>query len=314
MNHSINLNRFPLRTIRGALALSQVLLRGDVLYGTRVGLRNRLRCIGFYFTAGGIPSLYITLNRSGTGWFQLALHMALDLAAGGDGSYEYENGLFFPSNGMPYKKFDWRTPLGTHEKAFSRQGLPTYTRQIYWHSHNPFSILRNARLKKMRIVVQVRNILDSMESEFFKAKGDPTGPLSDEAFDDFPWDTFLADKIDFFNSWGDVLLWHESIHLLHYEDLVRDPVAGQREIAAFWRLDIPEECSVESIRLTSKDEMRKHIPENEWNSNPRVSFRGEEFRGIVPKSLKRHMLGIIDRDLVYDLGCARKPDIVGISK
>ena len=246
-------------------------------------------------------SLYVTMNRCGTSWFQTCLQSAIDIARGGDGAYAYSNGLFFPTKGMPYRKLDWRFPLGTLDTAIHREDGPTFGEQFYWHSHNPFSVLRNARLKKMRIVVQVRNILESLESEYFKAKGDPREQLSEEELLDFDWEKYLAQKIAFYNSWGEVLTWHGNILLLRYEEMKHSPVDTLREMMEFWGFDIPRESCEEGVRLASKEAMREHLPKDEWDANPRVSFRGENFRGILPKALHARIIDIIKQDLLYDL-------------
>ena len=107
-------------------------------------------------------------------------------------------------------------------------------------SCNPYFRIRCAQLKNMKIVVSTRSIPETLESRYFKQMTDPDLPaVSPGDEDSFDWDKYLADAIEFTNSWGDVLTWHRSIRHYRYEDLKADPVECHKEILDFWGFDVP---------------------------------------------------------------------------
>jgi hypothetical protein len=301
MKHG-TLNRFPLKHAWDALALGQVLLRGDQHYGVRVGLGNRLKCVDFYFRSSNVRRLLATLTRSGTHWSQLTMHLALDLANGGDGEYSY-SGLFWPHGGIPYRRLDWRVPLGTEKLAYARPDGPAFDKLLYFHSHHPYFRIRSAQLKKMKTVVITRSILESLESKYFKFSKDPTErriSLDDE--DSFDWDRFLTDEIEFYNSWGDVMTWHPNVRHFTYHQLTADPVAGFKEILDFWDLGVPLSCVEEAVRRTTKQAMKSKIEASTDVVNLQVSYRGKDKRGVLSEDRKRYIINRLKRELIHNLG------------
>jgi hypothetical protein len=301
MNH-VESNQFPLKHAWDALALAQVLIRGDLFYGEPVGIKGRLDAVRFYFDARGVRRLLATMTRSGTLWSQLTIHLALDLAAGGDGEYTYDT-LFWPRDGIPYRKLDWRTAMGTDAKVFGRKDGPPFAPTVYYHSHHPYFRIRCARLKDMKIVVVTRSILESLESKFIKYSLDPDLPhvvRGDE--DTFPWDKQISDEIEFYNSWGDVLTWHPNILHFTYHQLKATPVDCFRKILEFWGFDIPQWCVEEALRRSSKKAMKVKMSPIQQKTNLQVSYRGKEERGVLAESRKRHIVDRLKRELVHDLG------------
>ncbi len=298
----IALNRFPLKHAWDALALAQIMVRGDLQYQRPLSFGKRLECLRFYFTAEGIDRLYVAPSRAGTIWTRLGLELALDLAGGGDGEYVSE-GEFFPRRGLSHRYFDWRVPTGVLDEICRRSDGPAFGEQLFFHARLPYSRVRSARLKKMRIVLVTRSILASLESRFFKfaaLSGHPEVILEDE--NTFEWDRFLTNHMDFFNSWGDVMGWHPNIRHFKFEDLKADPVGTHKEILDFWGFDVPEDCVAEGFRRVSKKEMLKRMPADERARNVRISTRGAERRGIISEARRRHIVDRLKRELIFDFG------------
>ena len=245
----IALNRFPLKHIWDSLSLMQILMRGDPNYQRPLSLKQKLDCIKFYFSADRIRCLRVAPPRSGSGWGQLGLALALDLANGGDGEYTFENHTFYPREGLNCQRLDWRVPSGDTERMYYRGGDPALGTQYYFVSHNAYFRIRSAMLKNMKIVVITRSILAILESRYLKFARNPNNPevtMGDE--DSFDWDGSLARIIEFFNSWGDVMRWHPNIRHYMFEDLKADPVGTHREMLNFWGLHAPDDCIAEGFR------------------------------------------------------------------
>jgi hypothetical protein len=290
----IALNRFPLKQGWDALALGQVLLRGDLHYGKSIGLKGRADCARFYFSADGIRNLFATLTRSGSHWSLLGIQLALDLAAGGAGTYHYETG-WVPDGDLRYTKLDWRTPQGT----FAAQMHAPIVGPVVFHSHHPYYRIRSAQLKNMKIVILLRNILESMESKYFKLGKVPDHPDGDDDRQ-FPWEKMIDDGIEFYNSWGDVIRWHPNCRVFKYEELLADPAGVHRQMVDFWGLDVPAECIEEAFSRVTKAEMKKKFDGLALKSQMMVSYRK------TSEKIPDHRLALIKEKirekLVYDFG------------
>lgn len=299
----IALSRFPLKPARDLLSLAQILVRGDVVYQEPLSFKKRLECIGFYFSADGIRRLQVAPRRAGSRWLQLGVALALDLANGGDGEYDFKDEVFYPRDGLIFRRLDWRVPTGAAEKKHTRTSGPILGEQYFFAFHQPYSRIRCAALKNMKIVVVTRSILAILESQYFKLATAPAFPgvtLDDES--SFAWDAYLTQAIEFFNSWGDVLTWHRHIRHYKYEDLKADPVSTHKEILNFWGFDVPEDCVAEGFRRASKKEMLKRMSPAEQKRTIRVSTRGTDQRGIISEARKRHIVDRLNRELIYDFG------------
>lgn len=299
------MNRFPIKHGWDALSLARVLVNGDIYYGGDIGLAKRLKCIDFYFNTLGARRLHAALFRSGVLWSELGMRLAIDLANSGDGEYVYRKMLFYPRDGLAYRRLDWRVPLATDDAIFARHrgDGPAFGELLYFHSRLPYFRIRSAQLKNMKIVVLTRSILDAMESRFVKLAR--THGVADTATNDAPgydWDGSLTRAIEFFNSWGDVLTWHRSIMHVRFEDLKADEVGGHREILKFWGFDVPIDCIAEGFRRASKEEMNKRMTAEDQRINIRASDRGSGERGALTNERKRAIVTRLNRELIYDLG------------
>ena len=294
------LGRKPIKTVMDIAALAQAMVIGDRTGRNVVGLRQRLQCIDFYFRTNGVRRLQATTTRSGTLWTQTAINSAIDLARGGDGEYKY-NGLFWPTNGFPNKKLDWRVPLETTN--LHRKNGPIFDEQVYFHTHHPYFRVRSRQLKNMKIVVITRSVLELLESKYHKyASVFPESGTLKGVENSFPWDRQISDIIEFFNSWGDVMSWHPAIRHYRYEDLKRDPISYHSEILNFWNLNIPEDCIAEGLRLASKAEMKKRISSEEAALDHRISFRGRDRRGALSKTTIKYIVDRLNNELIHYLG------------
>ncbi|MGJ3259884.1 MAG: sulfotransferase domain-containing protein [Rhodospirillales bacterium] len=300
---SIIANRFPVKHLWDTAALVKTMATGKDADGRAASLAARINCARFYFFEGGPYRLHAAAPRSGQSWSELGMSLAVDLARGGDGEYTYEKDLFFPRDGLVHRRLDWRIPLGHSAHMYPRSNGPALAEPIFYHTRNPYYRVRSARLKNMRIVVQVRNILDSLESRFVKlatAAHLETIKLNDES--SFDWNAAMDRAITFFNSWGDVLTWHRHAFAVRYEDLKRDPVAGHREVLAFWGLDIPEDCVREGFCRAERSEMLKRIPSAERGDNAEAGNRSASKRGILSSQRKAAIVARLDRELRHTFG------------
>ena len=283
---SLVMGHFPMKQAWDGLALGQVALRPDL------SPRQKCNCFRFYFDGGGVDNLFATLGRCGRWWTCLTIALALDLAKGGQGEYVYENDAWYAHGGMRYAKLDWRVPAGTMSEELP--GVPSAP--VYYHTHHPYFRTRCRRVGKMN-VVSVRPILESLESIFFKHGGNPAFSVNLQDEDSFPWDIYLDEDIEFYNSWGDFAKRHRCL-TLKYELTLADPLGTHMEICDFWNLRVPVHCMEKALKRTTKKAMRDKIPAGE--SNIRVSFRKE--RDVISKKWLDHILGRLRRELVHDFG------------
>lgn len=285
------MNRFPAKHIWDTLALGQIILRPDF------DTSQKLNCLKFYFDGGGINNLLATLTRSGQMWTELTVALALDLKDGGSGDYTYKEDYWYPDSGIRYTKLDWREPAGIMNDAMGG----AIRSPVHYHTHHPYYRTRCRRVKDMKVVITVRSILESLESNYFKIARSPHWPevtVDDE--DSFAWDRYLDDAIEFYNSWGDVLTWHKSCVAFRYHELKADPVGTHKAITDFWELDIPMECIEEALKRTSKKAMAKKVPKKEHETVLRVSYR--EQRGVISEPRKLKILERLRRELIHDFG------------
>jgi len=289
-------NRFPVKQTWDALALARVGARRDIT------IDQKLACLRFYFTAGGIRNLFATLTRSGSHWSLLGIAIARDLAEGGRGDYVFKGDAWIPQAGAVYTKLDWRAPTGTWDanadpailsisetlRRVDEGEAGVITQPVLFHTHLSYFRLRTACLGKMKIAVLLRSIYDSMESKYHKhitlvgmgvqpteyiaGAAAPPGPENDY---NFPWEKLVDDAIEFYNSWGDILQRHSSAKLFRYEELMQSPAETHKELTDFWGLNLPYECLEEAFNRITKDEMKKKLPDTDPASTSRVAFRSQ---------------------------------------
>ncbi len=290
-SRDIVMSRFPGKHIWDMLSLAQITLRKD-LNG-----KQKLNCLKFYFDAGGINNLFATFHRSGSRWVSLTLDLALDLANGGKGEYHLDSNAWFIEGGIHYSKFDWRTPAGVPSVSTKEWNVFP----VYFHTHNPYHRTRCMRTKDMKTVILVRSILESLESIYFKQSNSSRWPevtLDDE--DSFPWDRYVDDGVEFYNSWGDAMQWHRNCLLVRYNEVFDDPVNSFQAISDHWDLGLPRECIERALELSSKSAMKKKLEQGNVEENIRVSFRKE--RGHLSKERSQYILDRLQKELIHDLG------------
>lgn len=300
-------NSFPFKHAWDSLALAKMATTPSPYQGVTLGLAERAALFRFYFNANGIRRIYAASPRSGHLWSDLGMALAIDLANGNDGEYSYEDGLFFPRDGLHYRRLDWRVPTGAVNKMYHRQNGPTLDKVLFYHTRNPYFRLRAATLKKSKIVVLVRNIIDGMESGFIKSHRRTEKGVGQT--DDFDWVHALERFIEFYNSWGAVKDWHPSLLSVRYEDLKADEVGGHREILKFWGFDVPEDCIREGFRRASKKEMLSRVPDTDRYTTPLAVNRTATERGSLPEDKKTFIIDRIKCDLIYDFNYAYSHDM-----
>ena len=152
----------------------------------------------------------------------------------------------------------------------------------------------------MKVVILLRSILESLESNFYKIAQSPKWPEITLDEQTFLWERYLDDAIEFFNSWGDVATWHPRCMVVKYHEMKQDPPGMHKKIADFWGIDIPLECIEEALKRTSKKSMAEKIPDNEKETVTRVSYRAE--RGALSQDLLEYILGRLKREVIHDFG------------
>ena len=300
--HHILANKFPFKHAWDALALLKMATQLSPYQGITLGLAERTALFRFYFNANGIRRIYAASPRSGHLWSDLGMALAIDLANGNDGEYSYEDDLFYPRDGLHYRRLDWRIPTGAVDKMYHRQNGPALGDVLYYHTRNPYFRVRTATLKTSKIVVLVRNIVDGMESGYVKSLR--RAEKNPNAMNDFDWAYALERFVEFYNSWGAVKDWHPSILSVRYEDLKADEVGGHQEILKFWGFDIPEDCIREGFRRASKKEMLARVPDTDRYTTPLAVNRTQTERGSLPLDKKTYIIDRIERDLIHDFGYA----------
>ena len=309
-------NRFPVKHAWDALALGRVVARRDFT------IEQKLACIRFYFTAGGIRNLYATLTRSGSHWSLLGIAIARDLAAGGRGEYEFKGDAWIPRGGAVYTKLDWREPARVWDadadpailsiaetlRMVADQQSGILARPVLFHTHLSYFRLRAACLGRMKTAVLSRSIYDSMESKYHKhltllgmgvqpteylpGAVAPPGPENDY---NFPWEQLVDDAIEFFNSWGDVVQRHPSTRLFRYDDMMSAPADTHKQLTDFWGLNLPRDCLEEAFSRITKDEMKKKLPAADPDTTSRVAFRAqgatltEDRMAFIRDRMERHL-------------------------
>ena len=285
------MNRTPFKQGWDGLALGQIFIRNDLSF------EQKLNCLKFYFNSGEINNLYATLTRSGSHWSILGLTIAKDLADGGDGEYWLSDEIWRLRYGVRYLKFDWRVPTG---EVFQENTWGTPIHQPFlFHSHHPYFRIRSANLKRMKVVIVLRSIYESMESKFFKLGKVPDQPdVEDE--ENFAWESLIGDAIEFYNSWGDVIRWHPNCRVYKYEEILADPVDVHNEMAEFWDLNIPRSCIKDAFESITKAKMKIKIDESDKIQQTRVSYRSGSSE--IPQWRKKQINKMIAERLVYNFG------------
>jgi len=278
-------------------------MQGDRINHEPLGLKEKINCFNFYLKSNGINRLHALMPRSGSHWSELGMSLAIDLANGGDGEYTFEKDMFWPRDGLNSRRLDWRLPMGKCEDMYDRPSGPSLGQHLFYHTRNPYFRIRSAQLPNMKIVLQTRPIIVSLESRFFKfcqAKNIPSVTLQNE--ESFEWQRFLTDAIEFNNSWGNVLNWHPNILHVRYDDLKKDPVAGHKEILSFWGFDIPEECVAEGFRRARPDEMSKRVNSGQRQETYRLPDRTSYPAPVMSKDLMQSIIDRLNKELTHTLG------------
>ena len=292
-----------------AVAIARILLTGNLLHERQNNIRSvswekRLKCLSFYFAAGGVDRLHAMMPRSGSHWSELGLSLAIDLANGGTGEYTLAGDLYMPTGGFKFKRLDWRGAYGSWDAEFTKAfGSGSIGKHLYWHSRLPYHRIRSGRLKKMKIVVLMRSIVVSIAAQFLKQgrdKGKWDVVLKDA--DAVDWESLVAQSIEFCNSWGEVMRWHPNIRLYKYEDLVNNPIAGHREILDFWGFDVPEECIAEAFRRVTPEEMKNRMTPDRGRAVHRVPTDVENSEVVLPENLKHKIIDRLQGELIHDFG------------
>jgi len=251
------LNRAPVRALRNATSIARVLATPGL------DTEEKRACWRFFRDAWGYRRLVASLPRSGFHYATLVLTVALDLARGGDGEYAYFRDTWALRGCHQYRPLDWRFPL---DRIDYDEGYPE---PLILHTHMPYYQVPCRRVDAMRTVLMIRNPWDSLESQLFR---EGYGRDRQDAFIE---DGFVDKAIAFLEAWGARAAVSELVHVVRYEDLMRAPAEALSAMADHWQLDIDRPTLAEALARTTRDEMRRRIPTDRAEANPRVSFRDD---------------------------------------
>lgn len=298
IGHPKAANTFPLKQCWDLAALGKIMLGGRLHISKSVietlNFSQRLACLRFYLKAHGIRNLYATIGRSGWHWSLLGVQLAMDLKAGGDGDFYYVEPFWVPSTGFfQFTELEWR-------HAYNDNYLAAPVRNpVLFHTQHPYYRLRTVPLKSMQTVVIVRNIIKSVESNYFKVAQEPDNPVAEDARH-FDWEQYALTAIEFSNSWGDAKNWHPSLRTYRYEDLLAEPVPVIKEITDYWGLELPVECLKEAFSRITKGAMKNKLEQQGITSQYRVSFRSSI--AAAPAEGISRIRSTIHKHLIHDFG------------
>jgi hypothetical protein len=195
---------------------------------------------------------------------------------------------------------DWRWKSG--DSAFDPSP------PVILNTHLPYHLNSCLKIGEMQTVIMVRNIWDVLESIVYHYSLTPElyGPfLRREPHPDANPHAkidFLM-FIEFFNTWA-VTLERDNVMVMHYEDLIRDPVAEMRRFRDFMAFDISDSHLERAAELCSKDNMQEIMGQQEEKvvrvrfEKQKIEFTDDQI-AFVQKKISNSQYG--------DFGCSMEP-------
>jgi hypothetical protein len=291
-------NSFFVKAAMDIAALSRLVVNGQLQISNTVAkklnFQQRLNCVHHYMGGHGIKNLYATMGRAGWHWSLLGIQLAMDLENGGKGDFYYAEPFWIPSSGaIRFAELEWRN-------AYSNDylGAPIQA-PILFHTQHPYFRLRTRALKSMRTIVVVRDIVKSVESNFFKIAKVPDYPDFEDA-QLFDWKGHTLSAIEFTNSWGNALRWHPYIQSIRYEELLTNPVGVTKRMTNMWGLNLSEDCLTEAFSRITKEAMKKKLQSQGILKQQRVSYRKTD--ASAPAECISRIKSIIRSTLIHDFG------------
>lgn len=157
---------------------------------------------------------------------------------------------------------------------------PDLPRIASTHSIPPYALsskLVNSLLKTPPYALVVRDIRDVLVSNYEKWKHKYNVTFSEYVAGDPRGDRFYCDAwwyIRFLNRWGDVAArFPQKVMVQRYEDFAADRIAGLRNIARHFALDLPEASLQAGANAGAKDFMEAH-------HDPRIEQRALRHDGV----------------------------------
>jgi len=242
-----------------------------LLLDPRLPIARKRDCVDFFLNGSGVNRLIASLPRAGYHYLNLMIDVALDLEAGGDGSYHFNFGWFHSAGGHHGIALDWRWKAG---KSWFSPVPP-----IILNTHMPYYLNSCLKMGRMKTVIMVRNIWDVLESIVYHYD------LDSDVYDAFLRRKFHPNAnpdakidflmfIEFFDTWGN-LLGQDNVMVMHYEDLNRDPVAELSRFRDHMELDISNENLSLAATLCGKQQMKETIGETD-EKIVRVRFENQD--------------------------------------
>jgi len=291
-------NNFFVKSALDLSALGRLVVKGQLQISNTVtedlDFGQRLDCVRQYLGGHGIKNLYATMGRSGWHWSLLGIQLAMDLENGGEGDFYYAEPFWIPGTGsLRFAELEWRN-------AYSNDylGAPIQA-PVLFHTQHPYFRLRTRALKSMRTVVVVRDIVKSVESNFFKVANVPDNPVFEDA-QLFDWEGHTLTAIEFANSWGDAFRWHPHIKIIRYEDLLANPVGLTKEMTDMWGLKLSKDCLADAFSRITKGAMKAKLQSQGILKQQRVSYRAAG-AGAPPEGISR-IKSVIRSTLIHDFG------------
>mgnify|MGYP000882249571 CR=1 FL=1 len=291
-------NNFFVKSAMDISALSRLVVNGQLQISSTVAkklnFQQRINCVRHYLGGHGITNLYATMGRSGWHWSLLGIQLAMDLESGGKGDFYYVEPFWIPSTGaLRFAELEWRN-------AYSNDylGAPIHA-PVLFHTQHPYFRLRTRALKSMRTIVVVRDIVKSVESNFYKAANVPDHPDFEDA-QLFDWEGYTLSAIEFANSWGNALRWHPYIKFIRYEELLSNPIELTKEMTDMWGLNLSNDCLTDAFSRITKEAMKKKLQAQGILKQQRVSFRKPD--ASAPADCISRIKSIIRSTLIHDFG------------
>lgn len=224
-----------------------------ILLNPAISLSKKRATVDFFLNGAGAHRMIASLPRSGYHYLNLMNDVALDLEAGGTGEYHFDFGWFHSAGGHHGVALDWRWKLGA--------GAFNPSPPVILNTHLPYYLNSCLKIGDMKTVVMIRNIWDVLDSITYHYDLSPElyGPFLRREHhpnaNPYAKIDFLM-FIEFFNTWA-VTLQRDNVMVMHYENLIADPVAEMCRFRDFMALDISDANLARAAKLCHKDNMQK---------------------------------------------------------
>lgn len=234
-----------------------------------------------------------TLPRSGTNYIISLLTSASNIAAGGNGEYQYVNDAWVFGVQMVY-------PSVFHNFVEVLKKDVPISPNFFMFAHHPVQKTNMFSVDSMKVVFTIRNIYDQLESWLLHTFNEPS------AQDQFIRQGYVERTINHLNYWGDFIsrpdkTAEKDYVCIRYEDLIAEPLANLKRVVKLWALDIDDSILEKAIELCSREKMISKIPSSQFSSNKRVVVRDDRGK-LFSEENNSYINRAIRENLRYNFG------------